>query len=103
MYKLNVYIPLKYKEVVKSAMFKQGAGNVGNYDSCCFEVIGMGQFRPLKGSQPHLGQQNIIEVVEEVRVELVVPDSKIHDVVKAMKEAHPYETVAYDVFKMEEI
>ncbi len=103
MYKLNVYIPLKYKEVVKSAMFEKGAGSVGNYDHCCFEVLGTGQFRPLKGSQPHLGNENILEKVEEVRVELVVPSSKIHEVVKAMKEAHPYETVAYDVFKMEEI
>ncbi|PIP90282.1 MAG: NGG1p interacting factor NIF3 [Bdellovibrionales bacterium CG12_big_fil_rev_8_21_14_0_65_38_15] len=100
MHKLTVYIPLKYKEVVKSAMFKMGAGKVGNYDQCSFEVIGTGQFRPLKGSEPFIGSTDNLQKVEEARVEMIVEDSMIKDVVAAMKSAHPYETPAYDIVKM---
>lgn len=103
MYKLTVYIPLNYKEVVKSAMFNMGAGKVGNYDQCCFEMIGVGQFRPLKGSQPFLGETDTLQKVEEARVEMIVENSIIRDVVAAMKAAHPYETVAYDIVKMEDL
>ena len=103
MHKLTVYIPLKYKEVVKSAMFKMGAGKVGNYDQCSFEVIGTGQFRPLKGSEPFIGSTDNLQKVEEARVEMIVEDSMIKDVVAAMKSAHPYETPAYDIVKMENL
>lgn len=103
MHKLTVYIPLKYKEVVKSAMFKMGAGKVGNYDQCSFEVIGTGQFRPLKGSDPFIGSTDNLQKVEEARVEMIVEDSMIKDVVAAMKSAHPYETPAYDIVKMENL
>lgn len=103
MHKLTVYIPLKYKEVVKSAMFKMGAGKVGNYDQCSFEVIGTGQFRPLKGSDPFIGSTDNLQKVEEARVEMIVEDSMINDVVAAMKSAHPYETPAYDIVKMENL
>ena len=103
MHKLTVYIPLKYKEVVKSAMFKMGAGKVGNYDQCSFEVIGTGQFRPLKESDPFIGSTDNLQKVEEVRVEMIVEDSMIKDVVAAMKSAHPYETPAYDIVKMENL
>ncbi len=103
MHKLTVYIPLKYKEVVKSAMFKMGAGKVGNYDQCSFEFIGTGQFRPLKGSDPFVGSTDNLQKVEEARVEMIVEDSMIKDVVAAMKSAHPYETPAYDIVKMENL
>lgn len=103
MYKVIVFIPKESKEVVKEAMFSAGAGHIGNYDSCCFETEGIGQFRPLDGSNPTLGHRGKIEIVEEVKVEVAVRDEKIHDVLKAMKQAHPYEEVAYDVFKHVEI
>lgn len=102
MYKLIVFIPTEAKESVKTAMFAAGGGSLGHYDHCCFEVIGRGQFRPLKGSHPALGEENRIEYVEEARVELVVKATIIKEVIKAMKEAHPYETPAYDVIKMED-
>ena len=103
MYKFTVYIPVKYKEVVKLAMFEAGGGRVGNYDCCCFETIGTGQFRALEGANPYIGQTQKIENVEEVRIEMVVEATHIKDVVQAMKEAHPYETPAYDIIKMEEL
>ncbi len=102
-YKVCVYVPENYKEQVKTAMFAQGAGKMGGYDCCCFEYKGQGQFRPLEGSHPFLGKANEIEKVEEYKIELYVPTEVISQVIKAMKLAHPYEVVAYDVFKIEEV
>lgn len=103
MYKLTVFIPKQQKESVKSAMFLAGAGRIGSYDSCCFELEGTGQFRPLDGSDPTIGKQNQLEFVTETRVELVVADEHIKSVIAAMKSAHPYETPAYDVVKLEQL
>ncbi|MFN8369360.1 MAG: YqfO family protein [Bacteriovoracaceae bacterium] len=103
MYKISFFVPLTHSEVVKTAMFEAGGGQIGNYDCCCFETLGTGQFRPLSGSNPHLGQKNIIEKVQELKIEMVVKNELITAVVRAMKKAHPYEEVAYDVFRMEEI
>jgi hypothetical protein len=65
--------------------------------------LGQGQFRPLEGSNPHIGSQNQIETVDEWKVELVCEDELIHKAVAAMKQAHPYEEPAYDVWKLESI
>lgn len=103
MYKLTVFIPDDALETVKSALFAAGAGKIGNYSDCCWQVKGTGQFKPLAGSQPHIGAQDKIEQVEEWRVEMVVSDIYIHTVIKALKDAHPYETPAYDVIKVIDI
>lgn len=99
MLKLIYYVPVKQSEKVKQALFKIGVGKIGNYDSCCFETIGIGQFRPLDGSQPTLGRHNEVEKVEEVKVEMVLQDSLIQDAIVTLKKAHPYEEVAYQVFQ----
>jgi len=103
MYTISFYVPEKDKERVKMAMFHAGAGKIGNYDQCCFEYKGQGQFRPLTGSKPHLGNENQLEYVEEYKVEMVVLDSFVKAVIAAMKNAHPYEEVAYHVIKCEEL
>lgn len=103
MYKLCFYVPESHLELVKTAMFDAGAGRVGNYDSCCWQTLGSGQFRPLNGSEPFLGQLGRIEEVAEWKVELVVADELIHDVVKAMKSKHPYETPAFDVWRLSDL
>ena len=103
MFKITFYVPLKDKELVKNAMFKAGAGKMGNYDSCAFETEGIGQYRPLAGSNPHLGKLNQIEKVSEVRVEMICHTEEIiKNTISAMKESHPYETVAYAVTKIED-
>lgn len=94
-------MPADHKEVVKNAMFAAGAGKIGNYDCCSFETLGSGQFRPLSGSQPFIGEQNKIEQVTEYKIEMVCAESMVKAVVEAMKKYHPYETPAYDVIKME--
>ena len=100
MYKLTVFIPDTALEPVKSALFAAGAGKIGNYEQCCWQVEGTGQFMPLAGSQPHIGTQDTLEAVEEWRVEMVVADAYIKPVIEALKQTHPYETPAYDVIEV---
>lgn len=95
MFQIVVFIPESHKEHVKDAMFQAGAGRLGNYDRCSFEVSGLGQFRPLKGAQPFVGSILEVENVKEVRVEMICEDHLLKDVIHAMKNAHPYETPAY--------
>jgi hypothetical protein len=97
MYKLCFYVPESHLEEVKQAVFAAGAGRIGDYDSCCWQVFGQGQFRPLEGSQPWLGQQGRVEQVPEYRVEMVCDRQYIKAVVEALLEAHPYEEPAWDV------
>lgn len=103
MYKLAFFVPESHLETVKAAVFATGAGKIGNYDHCCWQIKGQGQFRALEGSQPFLGQQGQIETVEEYRVELVCHDELIREAVAAMKQAHPYDEPAYDVFPLADI
>ena len=100
MYKLTVFIPEKSLESVKSALFAAGAGKIGNYEQCCWQVKGVGQFMPLAGSTPDIGKQDRLEKVEEWRVEMVVDKAIIKPVLTALKQAHPYETPAYDVIEV---
>ncbi|MGB1142299.1 MAG: NGG1p interacting factor NIF3 [Halioglobus sp.] len=100
MYKLCFYVPESHAEAVKSAVFAAGAGRIGDYDSCCWQVLGQGQFRPLDGSQPYLGQQGMVETVPEYRVELVCEPQRIRAAVDAMIAAHPYEEPAWDVVQL---
>ncbi len=100
MYKLCFYVPESHLEQVKKALFAVGAGQVGDYAECCWQVLGRGQFRPLEGSQPFIGEAQQLAFVDEWRVELVVSDSVIVQAVAALKAAHPYETPAYDVCKL---
>lgn len=103
MYKIGIFIPASHLEPVKQAMFAAGAGRIGLYDCCAWQTLGQGQYRPLPDSQPFIGQQGVIETVEEYRVEMVCEDALISQVITAMKQAHPYETPAYDVWQLTDI
>jgi len=100
MYKICVYVPENSVEKVKQALFKAGAGRIGNYDSCCWQTTGIGQFRPLENSNPAIGSLNEIEQVKEVKIELVCEDNLVKSVIQAMKHSHPYEEPAYDVWQL---
>lgn len=95
--KIEFYVPQSHLDTVKSAMFEAGAGTVGNYESCAWQCLGQGQFRPLPGSTPHLGVAGKLEEVAEYKVEMICAKAKLRTVVAAMKLAHPYEEVAYFV------
>ena len=99
MFHIAFYVPESHLEEVKESMFEAGAGSIGNYDKCSFEYKGIGQFRALKGSDPFIGQQGVIEKVSEVKVEMVCKKEVLQNVINALKEAHPYETPAYYVIE----
>ncbi|MHB0775706.1 NGG1p interacting factor NIF3 [Halomonas sp. WWR20] len=101
MFKLAFFVPLDAAEAVKEAVFASGAGRIGNYEACCFQTSGLGQFRPLNGADPHIGQVGALEQVEELKVETVCDDALIGAAVAALKQAHPYEEPAYEVWRLE--
>ena len=101
-YKVIFFIPQDQAEPVKQAMFKAGAGRVGDYDCCAFETPGMGQFQPLEGSSPFIGRHGQIERVSELRVEMVCENQFIKGAISALRETHPYEEPAFDVLKLED-
>lgn len=101
MYTLFFYVPESHLEVVKDAVFTAGAGAIGDYQNCCWQVLGQGQFRPMAGSQPFIGEQDQLEQVAEWRVEVVVAAADIKPVITALKAAHPYEEPAYAVYRLE--
>lgn len=101
-YKLSVYVPEAALAAVKDAVFAAGAGRQGAYDSCCWQVRGEGQFRPLAGSDPHIGSLGRVEQVAEYRVEMLCPGDRITQVVAALRKAHPYEEPAFDLVRLED-
>lgn len=100
MYSIIFYVPESHLENVKTAMFAKGAGRIGNYGCCCWQTRGTGQFRALPGSQPFVGKENIIEQVEEYKVEMACEEEHIKEVIAALLQSHPYETPAYSVHKI---
>jgi len=102
MYKICFYAPDEIVETVKQAVFDAGAGRIGNYDCCCWQTSGIGQFRPLVNSNPAIGQQDQLEKIPEARVEMVCHDDHISAVIAALRKSHPYEEPAYDVWRLED-
>ena len=100
MHKLTVYIPESHLEQVKDALFAAGAGRYNNYDRVCWQTKGEGQFRPLENSQPHIGQLNTVERVEEYLVEMICDDQHLAAALQALKEAHPYEEPAFATWEI---
>lgn len=101
--KLVVFVPETHTNIVREAMGKAGAGKIGNYSYCTFSTKGIGRFIPEGGANPHIGQVGKLEEVIEERIETVVERTKLQDVIKAIKEVHPYEEVALDVYPLETI
>jgi len=98
---LNVYVPKDYSDSVKEALFSAGAGNIGFYDECSFKIEGKGTFRPIEGSNPFSGQQNVRENTEEDMISVIFESFKQNQIVAAMKSAHPYEEVAHQIYQLE--
>ena len=98
MFKLCFFVPESHVELVKDALFEQGAGKIGDYDCCAWQVLGAGQFRPLQGSQPYIGETEKITRLSEYKVEMVCADQLIKQVVKTLLQVHPYEEPAYEVY-----
>ncbi len=99
MYVIVVYVPEGHLEAVKQAMFGAGAGSIGSYGECSWEVKGQGQFKPLDGSDPFLGETGQVSRVQEYRLEVTADEQHAAQAVQAMIEAHPYEVPAYHVYR----
>lgn len=101
--KFVVFVPVADADNVRLALGKAGAGKIGNYDFCTFSSLGMGRFLPKEGASPAIGEVGKIERVEEERIETVVPRELLSAVIEAVKEVHPYEEVAFDVYSLESV
>lgn len=99
--KVVVFVPESHKDVVRTAMIDVGAGFIGNYSKCTFNTKGYGTFKPEDNTNPYIGEKGKLEKVSEVRIETIVPESKLKKVINAMLKAHPYEEVAYDIYPLE--
>ena len=101
MYKLSFYVPNSHVEAVKQALFDAGAGRIGAYECCSWQTQGLGQFRPLPGSQPFIGEQGVLERLAEWKVEMVLAAHCKEAVLEALKASHPYQTPAFDLQSIE--
>jgi hypothetical protein len=99
-YVLCVYVPVTHVAQVKAAVFAAGAGRIGKYDCCAWETKGVGQFRPLPGSHAFVGTVNAVEQVEEYKLEMVCAGDCLKPVIAALRSAHPYETPAFQYWKV---
>lgn len=98
--KLIVYVPVEHAEKLSNALFESGAGSIGNYSECSFLSEGTGSFKPLKGAHPSIGAEGTRERVKESKIEVLFPVQIQDQLLAAMHENHPYETVAYDILPL---
>lgn len=101
--KIVVFVPETQTDIVREAMGKAGAGKIGNYSHCSFSSKGIGRFKPEDGANPHIGEVGRFEEVVEERIETVCEREKLQEVISAIKEVHPYDEVALDVYPLETI
>ena len=98
--KLAVYVPVSAADAVRNALFAAGCGNIGNYDSCSYNVDGYGTFKANEGCNPFCGNVGELHREQEVRIETVLPAYLKNKVVAALIKAHPYEEPAFDIYQL---
>lgn len=101
--KIVVTVPESHADAVREAMGKAGAGKIGDYTYCSFSSKGVGRFKPEEGAHPNIGEVGKFESVQEEKIETICDREKLSDMIKAIKEVHPYEEVSLDVWPLEEI
>lgn len=99
--KLVFYVPTEERATVLEALFSAGAGEIGNYSECSFRSIGLGTYKPSEAANPYEGQFGIRSEVEEERVEVLVDQYKSYQIIQALKNVHPYEEVAFELYAIE--
>ena len=99
-FKFAVYVPIQHADRIGKAIFKAGAGKIGKYTETSFNINGKGTFKPMEGTNPFIGKIGERENVEEIKIETVVTERDLDSVVQAMKDNHPYEEPAYDVYEL---
>ncbi|NBC82149.1 MAG: Nif3-like dinuclear metal center hexameric protein [Bacteroidetes bacterium] len=99
--KLVFFVPDDYADQVRAAIFEAGAGVIGEYDSCSFNLTGFGTFKGSDNTNPFVGEKGKIHQESETRVETIFPNAIKNQVLNALFQAHPYEEVAYDVYPLD--
>ncbi|AHB41891.1 hypothetical protein RAAC3_TM7C00001G0015 [Candidatus Saccharibacteria bacterium RAAC3_TM7_1] len=98
--KVVTFVPIESADKVRRALGVAGAGKIGEYSFCSYSVVGKGRFVPGANASPHIGEPGKSEVVEEERIEVVCEREDAKNVIAAMKETHPYEEVAFDIYPL---
>lgn len=101
MKKLAFTVPTESCENVKEAMYQAGAGRFNNYERQCWQTLGEGQWLPLAGSNPAIGTSEVLEKVQEFKVEMFCEDEYAETAINAMLAAHPYEGPQFEVYTIE--
>ena len=101
--KLVTFSPVEQAETVRNALFKAGAGAVGKYNECSFNVEGTGTFTAGEGSDPFVGEVGKNHFEKEVRIEVIFSSFLQSKIIQALMEVHPYEEVAYYIQKLENV
>ncbi len=101
LYKLVTFVPKDHAQQVRTAIFNAGAGHIGEYDQCSFNVPGQGTFRGSDNTNPYVGEKGIIHFEDEIRLETIFPSYLRSAVIQALIDSHPYEEVAYDIYQLE--
>ncbi|MDP2338835.1 MAG: Nif3-like dinuclear metal center hexameric protein [Bacteroidota bacterium] len=99
--KLVTFAPNANAEKVRNALFESGAGQIGNYDSCSFNLTGTGSFRGNEDTNPYVGEKNQLHLEDETRIETIFPKNLQSRVIEALLKVHPYEEVAYDIYPLD--
>lgn len=99
--KIVVFVPESHADVVREAMAKAGAGRMGNYTFCSFSSKGVGRFKPGPGAHPAIGEVGALEEVVEERIEVACERDHLQEVMAAIKNVHPYEEIAVDIYPLE--
>ena len=102
-YKVVVFVPQSHEEAVRNVLCGEGAGFIGNYSDCSFKVEGEGTFKPLNGSNPYIGNIGEVERVKESRLETIISEDRLQVALEKMRQVHPYEEVAYDIYPLENV
>lgn len=100
LYKLVVFVPNSYRDKVRKVLGEEGAGWIGNYSHCTYNIEGIGTFMPREGTNPYIGNIYELEEVRETRIETIVEKKDLNKVINKMLEVHSYEEVAYDIYPL---
>lgn len=98
--KIVVFVPLTHTNIIREIIGKFGGGILGNYEYCSFSSKGVGRFKPNDKANPHIGESNKVEEVEEERIEFTCEKNKAQSVINEIKKVHPYEEVALDIYPL---
>lgn len=99
--KLVTFVPVSHIDSVRNVLFSAGAGSIGNYDACSYNILGEGTFRAGDNANPYIGEVGKIHTEQEMRIEVVLPMFKQNEVLRALLAVHPYEEPAYDFYALE--